>query len=262
MSTSAALRRVDPSPVNHLDPGLVAVRAGRSGTPRTVKGATMSNESRSPKTARAAKLSDTQLILLSAAAQRDDHCLTAMANLKGGAAQKVADRLVAAGLVREIKARTRTPVWRRGDETAQSFALKLTAMGLKAIAVDGDAIEEETSGAAHASSKSLREDGAESALADQGVMKRNPSRGGGRRGHSQRVSEGVGTSVPRSGSKAAEIVNLLDGDQGATIDELIAATGWLPHTTRAALTGLRKRGYQITCSRSADVTRYRIESAS
>jgi site-specific DNA recombinase len=37
---------------------------------------------------------------------------------------------------------------------------------------------------------------------------------------------------------------LLQRDCGATLEELIAATDWLPHTTRAALTGLRKRGYQ------------------
>ena len=43
--------------------------------------------------------------------------------------------------------------------------------------------------------------------------------------------------------------------------ELIAATGWLPHTTRAALTGLRKRGYAVGIDR-ADKARgsvYRIE---
>jgi hypothetical protein len=33
---------------------------------------------------------------------------------------------------------------------------------------------------------------------------------------------------------------------------LIAATGWLAHTTRAALTGLRKRGYTVAIDRSDD----------
>ena len=37
----------------------------------------------------------------------------------------------------------------------------------------------------------------------------------------------------------------LSRDRGATIDELTAATGWLPHTTRAALTRLRKRGFGL-----------------
>ena len=41
----------------------------------------------------------------------------------------------------------------------------------------------------------------------------------------------------------ARVVGLLQRDRGATLAEIIAATDWLPHTTRAALTGLRKRGY-------------------
>jgi hypothetical protein len=45
-------------------------------------------------------------------------------------------------------------------------------------------------------------------------------------------------------------VGLIRRDHGATLAELVAATGWLPHTTRAALTGLRKRGYAVTIDRS------------
>jgi hypothetical protein len=43
---------------------------------------------------------------------------------------------------------------------------------------------------------------------------------------------------------------LLTRDGGATLAEIVAATDWLPHTTRAALTGPRKRGYQVTLDRS------------
>ena len=43
---------------------------------------------------------------------------------------------------------------------------------------------------------------------------------------------------------------MLGREQGVAIDELTSTTGWLPHTTRAALTGLRKRGYPIERSRS------------
>jgi hypothetical protein len=41
------------------------------------------------------------------------------------------------------------------------------------------------------------------------------------------------------------VLGLLQRSEGATIEQLIGATGWLPHTTRAALTGLRKRGYSV-----------------
>src|SRR5215217_2052428 len=50
---------------------------------------------------------------------------------------------------------------------------------------------------------------------------------------------------PRDGSKQAVLIQLLSRPEGASLDDLIAATGWLPHTTRAALSGLRRRGYAI-----------------
>jgi hypothetical protein len=57
---------------------------------------------------------------------------------EGRAAQRVAAKLIAAGLVKEIKAKPGIASWRRGDEAGQTFALKLTAAGTKAIAVDDE----------------------------------------------------------------------------------------------------------------------------
>ena len=51
--------------------------------------------------------------------------------------------------------------------------------------------------------------------------------------------------IPRDGSKLAQVIELLRRADGATIADLSQATGWLPHTTRATLTGLRKRGYAV-----------------
>jgi hypothetical protein len=84
------------------------------------------------------KLSDTQLVILSAAAQRDDRSLTPPEKLKGGAAHKVAMKLITAGLVKEVKAKAGMPVWRRDEQYGQSYALKLTAAGANAIAVTLD----------------------------------------------------------------------------------------------------------------------------
>ena len=85
------------------------------------------------------KLTDTQLLMLSAAARRNDRCLVAASNVKAAAAQKIAGKLIASGLVKEIKAKPGAPVWRRNDEAGQSYALKLTAVGAKAIAIDESA---------------------------------------------------------------------------------------------------------------------------
>lgn len=50
---------------------------------------------------------------------------------------------------------------------------------------------------------------------------------------------------PRANSKLAVLVDLLSRDRGATLSELTSATGWLPHTTRAAMTRLRQRGFGV-----------------
>jgi hypothetical protein len=161
------------------------------------------------------KFTDTQLLMLSAAAQREDRILAMPPNLKGGAAQKVAAKLIAAGLVKEIKAKTGASVWRRDSETEQSYALKLTAAGLKASASDNG----------------------ETANKAAGI--RTPNDG------AVVTSIAPAAPAPRDGTKISRVVGLLQRDNGATLDEVIALTGWLPHTSRAALTGLRKRGYAI-----------------
>lgn len=67
-------------------------------------------------------------------------------------------------------------------------------------------------------------------------------------------------SDPQSppGSKITKVLALMGREQGATIEELTAATDWQPHSTRAALTGLRKRGHAIDRTKRDDVTCYRI----
>src|SRR5208283_4981082 len=45
-------------------------------------------------------------------------------------------KLLEAGLVKEIRAKAGAPIWRRDDETGQTYAFKLTAASAEAIAVD------------------------------------------------------------------------------------------------------------------------------
>ena len=65
-------------------------------------------------------------------------------------------------------------------------------------------------------------------------------------------------SKPATSNKTSAVITLLERESGATLAELIAATGWLPHTTRAALTGLRKKGHVIERSKRGEDTCYRI----
>ena len=65
------------------------------------------------------KLTDTQLVMLSAAAQREDICLTAPEKMKGATLAKLSEKLVKLGLIREVRAKAGMPVWRQ-DETGRS----------------------------------------------------------------------------------------------------------------------------------------------
>ncbi|WP_344695394.1 DUF3489 domain-containing protein [Sphingomonas rosea] len=58
-------------------------------------------------------------------------------------------------------------------------------------------------------------------------------------------------------SKQVGLAALLLRDEGATLDQMIETTGWLPHTTRAAMTGLRKKGYVIDSDKVDGVRTYR-----
>ena len=68
----------------------------------------------------------------------------------------------------------------------------------------------------------------------------------------------VQPAQPKRSSKAQTVLTLLGRPEGATLDELVEATGWLPHTTRAAMTGLKKKGHQITRTKVAGVSRYAV----
>lgn len=59
-------------------------------------------------------------------------------------------------------------------------------------------------------------------------------------------------------SKADLILGMLQRPEGASIEQLVSATGWLPHTARAALTGLRKKGHSVLSEKLDGVRRYRI----
>ena len=62
-------------------------------------------------------------------------------------------------------------------------------------------------------------------------------------------------------SKANLVLDFLTRAEGATLEQMVAATGWLPHTTRAALTGLKKKGHAVTSIKADGIRTYRIAAA-
>lgn len=198
------------------------------------------------------KLPDTRLVILSAASGREDHCLIVPKNLKRPAAEKLAAKLLAAGLVREIKSKPNMPVWRHDEDAGQAFSLKLTAAGLKAPATDVDNSQLEEIVGASASQDTSNAVGATAPIAATAPNSAASS------AKSPPVS-----STPRQGTKIARVIELLRQEHGATLEALIVATGWLPHTARAALTGLRHSGYDVQLERgqNGNASVYRINAS-
>ena len=166
------------------------------------------------------KPTDTQLIVLSRAAQREDGAATWPDGMTEKAAQKLAATLVEKALVREIRAKPDMPVWGRSEE-GRTHSLIITKLGRTAINVEDEG-EPEGPGSGVQTTASTDE----------------------------LASVQLGRSAPRQGSKLSIVIDLLARKRGAGIEELTSAVGWLPHTTRAALTALRKRGYAIERERS------------
>jgi len=162
------------------------------------------------------KLTDTQTIVLSAAAQRANMlALPLPKNLKGGAAQKVVASLLKQGLLEEIDADTRIGehVWRETGD-GHGVTLAITERGLAAIGIESEAPAgpAEPEHSAPVASKPPREPKA------------------------------------REGSKQAQLIAMLRAPDGATVAEIAAAFGWQPHTVRGAIAGALKKklGLDVT----------------
>ena len=65
-------------------------------------------------------------------------------------------------------------------------------------------------------------------------------------------------AAPKRETKIDKVIAMLKRKQGATLDEMVIATNWLPHTTRAAMTGLKKKGHTIERDKRGEVSCYRI----
>ncbi len=186
------------------------------------------------------KLTDMQAAILSAAAQRDGHnALPLPPNLRGGAAAKVVKTMIDKGLVEEVDADIRKgePVWRETGD-GHGTTLVATQTGLAAIGIAPESADSAPTGATEAPAEDTETDAA---------AETKPA-------HKERK--------PREGTKQALLIEMLRAETGATIAEIVAATGWQQHTVRGAIAGALKKklGLDVTSEKSDQgERRYRIQ---
>lgn len=168
------------------------------------------------------KLSDTQRILLAAACQRaDGSVLPLHASIKRGGGATKAMAALARAALVAERETTDTAATYRAEGDLR-FGLFITEAGMTAIGVSA-----ESENASDAASAQLPE------IID----------------------------VEKAPTKIALVLTLLARPDGTPVNELMAATGWLPHTIRAAITGLRKKGHSIQRIKRDGMTCYRILGA-
>jgi hypothetical protein len=183
------------------------------------------------------KLSDTQLVILNAACQRDDgRVLPLPERLKGGAATKVVDSLIAKRLVEEVDAKRGEPTWRQTSDKP-ALTLAITAAGLAALGIVPD-------DAPQAPTQAARKQKAAKVVAASETT--------------STAATGATVAKTRNGTKQALLIDLLRRPEGATIAEISEATGWQAHTVRGAIAGALKKKLGLTIGSDKDAQRGRV----
>lgn len=172
------------------------------------------------------QLSDTQALILSAAAQRPERiALPLPESLRGGAAAKVVGAMIAKGLLQEVDADLHKgePIWRETGD-GNGTTLVATDAGFAAIGIEPEDANTAPAGAADARTE-------EPALDTPAGLEAAPK-----------------ARTPRAGTKQAMLIAMLRAPGGATIEEIMAATGWQSHTVRGAMAGALKKklGLEVT----------------
>ena len=168
------------------------------------------------------KLTDLQLVLLSTAAQREDGSLLPPPEHVGHQAARIRKAipvLLKRALVEEIAVTDASRVWREDGDAC--IGLAITAAGRASIGAE--------------------EDEQPPVVDPVAPVEALPPAAPGKRV-----------------TKIDTVLGMLRHEDGATLPELVEATGWLPHTTRAALTGLRKKGHALENRKRDDITCYHL----
>lgn len=183
-----------------------------------------------------AKLTDTQLVILSAAAQREGGAVLPLPkSLKTnkGAATGVLKSLLKQALIAERPATRDEEAWREVND-GKRISLVITDAGLKVIGVEAEPAPQQ----APARNEKARGEGRAGRAGGQAPRRSKPE------------AEPNGA---KPGTKMALLIDLLGRKNGVTIEEIAKATGWQAHSVRGAISGgLKKKLGLAVSSEKAD----------
>ncbi len=174
------------------------------------------------------KLTETQSIILSAGAQRPENiALPLPKGLAGAAAKMAVGKMIEHGWLQEVDANLRRgePLWRETGD-GHGTTLVVTDAGLLAIGIEPVVVR--------------------TVIAIRQRAKKVPE---------------AQQPTPRSGTKQAMLIAMLQAPEGATMEEITAATQWQAHTARGAMSGAlgKKLGLKVTSAKEEGRGRvYRI----
>ena len=193
------------------------------------------------------KLSDSQLVVLSAASQRADGCVFPITlKLKGNAIGNVLKSLLTKGLLEEVPGRADDTLWRYDD--GAPLTLKVSPAAERHLGIDVEAMS------------------ATDALPDRDrpSRRRKPAKAAQTATPVEADPQPRKERTVRKDSKQAQLIAMLKRAKGATIAEIVEALEWLPHTVRGVIAGALKKklGLEVVSEKTERRGRvYRINTA-
>jgi Protein of unknown function (DUF3489) len=193
------------------------------------------------------KLSDTHLIILANAAKHDDGSVLPLPKkpkLDSDTVAAIIKSLTNKKLIVEQAATRDTVKWRDGEDGGP-IMLAITDAGLRAIKI-------EPAGEAKTASATNRK------RPQRGPEKRAKSLSGKHRRAHEASGDAEAADVSRRGTKQAKLINLLRRAAGASIGEMVEATGWQAHSVRGVMSGALKKKLGLAIESETRANRGRV----